>query len=79
LVGFSNSPLVELLNPSLTAVKQPAFEMGQVATELLIKLIESKRAVTEFEKVVLQTEVVVRDSSAKKNTDKTNKAKKVLD
>jgi LacI family transcriptional regulator len=79
LVGFSNSPLVELLNPSLTAVKQPAFEMGQAATELLIKLIESKRAVTEFEKVVLQTEVVVRDSSAKKNTDKTNKAKKVLD
>jgi LacI family transcriptional regulator len=64
LVGFSNSPLVELLNPSLTSVKQPAFEMGQVATELLIKLIESKRPVTEFEKIVLQTEVNIRDSSA---------------
>jgi LacI family transcriptional regulator len=77
LAGFSNSPLVELLNPSLTAVKQPAFEMGQAATELLIKLIESKRAVTEFETVVLQTELIVRDSSAKKNTDKPDKAKKV--
>jgi LacI family transcriptional regulator len=77
LVGFSNSPLVELLNPSLTAVKQPAFEMGQAATELLIKLIESKRAVTEFDTVVLQTELIVRDSSAKKNTDKPDKSKKV--
>jgi LacI family transcriptional regulator len=78
LAGFSNSPLVEMLNPSLTAVKQPAFEMGQTATELLIKLIESKRAVTEFETIVLQTEVIVRDSSAKKIDAKINKAKKEM-
>lgn len=32
LVGFSNSEIVHLLDPSLTAVKQPAFEMGQLAT-----------------------------------------------
>ncbi len=73
LVGFSNSPLVELINPSLTAVKQPAFEMGQAATELLIKIIESKRAVTEFETVVLQTEIIVRDSSPKKMAKKEKK------
>jgi len=78
LVGFSNSPLVELLSPALTAVKQPAFEMGQVATELLIKLIESKRPVTEFEKVVLQTEIFKRESSASKITDKRPKAKKAV-
>ncbi|HMI78200.1 MAG TPA: LacI family DNA-binding transcriptional regulator [Ferruginibacter sp.] len=78
VVGFSNSALVELFNPGLTAVKQPAFEMGQVATELLIKLIESKRPVTEFEKVVLQTELFVRDSSANKVMKKTIKAKKAL-
>ena len=67
LAGFANTPLIDLLNPSLTSVKQPAFEMGQVATELLIKLIESKKAVTEFETIVLQTEVEARDSSAPKN------------
>ncbi|HEX2682790.1 MAG TPA: LacI family DNA-binding transcriptional regulator [Ferruginibacter sp.] len=76
LVGFSNSPLVDLMDPSLTAVKQPAFEMGQTATELLIKLIESKKAVTEFETIVLQTEVNVRDSSAPKTAKKTSKAGK---
>jgi LacI family transcriptional regulator len=78
IVGFSNSPLGELMNPSLTAVKQPAFEMGQVATELLIKMIESKRPVTEFEKVVLQTEIVIRDSSANKMITKKPKAKKAV-
>ena len=78
IVGFSNSALVELINPGLTAVKQPAFEMGQVATELLIKLIESKRPVTEFEKVVLQTEVFIRESSANKIIKKSAKAKKAI-
>ena len=78
LVGFSNSPLVELLSPSLTAVKQPAFEMGQVATELLIKLIESKRPVTEFEKVVLQTEIFKRDSSPNKIKENKSKTKKAV-
>lgn len=69
---------MELLSPALTAVKQPAFEMGQVATELLIKLIESKRPVTEFEKVVLQTDIFKRESSASKITDKKPKTKKAV-
>ncbi|UAY53650.1 LacI family DNA-binding transcriptional regulator [Ferruginibacter albus] len=64
-VGFTNSGLVDLLTPALTSVSQPAFEMGQVATELLIQLIESKRPVTSFETKVLQTELCVRESSVK--------------
>lgn len=78
LVGFSNSPLVELMNPSLTVVKQPAFEMGQTATELLIKLIESKRPITEFEKVILQTEIFIRNSSGGKAIKKTGKRKSTV-
>lgn len=78
VVGFSNSGLVDLFSPGLTAVKQPAFEMGQVATELLIKLIESKRPVTEFEKVVLHTEIHIRDSSANKVVKKNTKTKKAI-
>ena len=66
IVGFSNSTMGELMSPSLTAVKHPAFEMGQIATELLITLIESKRPVTVFEKIVLQTETQVRDSFTRK-------------
>ncbi len=78
IVGFSNSGLVDLFTPALTVIKQPAFEMGQVATELLIKLIESKRPVTEFEKVVLQTEIQIRDSSAGKTMKKNTPRKKAV-
>ena len=58
IAGFTNSNLVDLFSPSLTSVKQPAFEMGRVATELLISMIEAKRPVTEFETKVFDTELV---------------------
>jgi DNA-binding LacI/PurR family transcriptional regulator len=65
LIGFSNTNLAELINPPLSAVRQPAFEMGQVATELLIQIIESKRPITEFETRILDTELFIRNSSQK--------------
>ncbi|HEX2606121.1 MAG TPA: substrate-binding domain-containing protein, partial [Flavisolibacter sp.] len=61
--GFTNSPLSDLFSPAMTVVKQPAFEIGQTATEFLIQIIESKRPVTDFESKVLPTELVIRESS----------------
>jgi LacI family transcriptional regulator len=60
IVGFSNSDVLDLFNPPLTSVRQPAFEMGQLATEMLLQLIEAKYPVEEFEKRVLATELCVR-------------------
>jgi LacI family transcriptional regulator len=57
IAGFSNSDVVDLLQPSLSYLRQPAYEMGQVATELLIQLIESKKPVTEFKTCVLDTKL----------------------
>jgi DNA-binding LacI/PurR family transcriptional regulator len=65
LIGFSNSELTELLSPSLSVIKQPAFEMGEVATTLLLELIESKRPVTDFQTRVLTTEMLIRSSTFK--------------
>jgi LacI family transcriptional regulator len=63
LIGFSNSDLTELLDPPLSVIRQPAFEMGEVATKLLLQLVESKRPVTDFETKVLPTEMLVRGST----------------
>jgi LacI family transcriptional regulator len=57
IAGFSNSDVVDLLNPSLSYVKQKSFEMGQIAVEMLLRLIESKYPITEFETRVLDTEL----------------------
>jgi LacI family transcriptional regulator len=62
LVGFSNSDLSELLNPPLTVIRQPAFEMGQQAMQLLLEIVESKRPVTDFRTVKLNAELICRGS-----------------
>ena len=63
LVGFSNTDLTELLDPPLTIIRQPAFEMGEVATTLLLQLIESKHPVKNFETKILPTELIIREST----------------
>jgi LacI family transcriptional regulator len=66
LVGFSNSENADLLQPALTVIKQPAFEMGKKATEFLLKMIEAKRPDNDFENFILPAELVIRESSEKK-------------
>jgi LacI family transcriptional regulator len=65
LAGFLNTDLSELMDPPLTVVKQPAYEMGKDAVELLLQLVESKRPVTTFEKRVLSPELIIKKSSIK--------------
>ncbi|TLU99111.1 LacI family DNA-binding transcriptional regulator [Dyadobacter luticola] len=63
IVGFTNISVAELLNPPLTAVVQPAMEMGQQAVELLIRLIEHPQKTGDYEIRSLQTSLILRDSS----------------
>lgn len=61
VAGFTNSNVVELFSSKVTTIRQPAFEMGKMATELLIKMIESKYPITEFETHILPTELIKND------------------
>lgn len=65
LIGFTNTNFGDLFTPSLTVVRQRAFEMGKLAIELLFQLIESKRPVTSFENKIVDTELIIRESSVK--------------
>jgi LacI family transcriptional regulator len=60
IAGFSNSDVLDLFNPAITSVFQPAFDMGQLATEKLLALIEAKYPITEFENPMLQTQLFIR-------------------
>lgn len=64
VVGFNNDPISSVIEPALTTVNQPDFEMGKMATTLLIHKIEKKS--TEKEQRVLDIELIVRASSQKK-------------
>ena len=63
LVGFSDTPAAALIDPALTTVFQPAFEMGRKAVSLLLKQFEAGEDFVS-ETVVLDTELLVRGSSA---------------
>lgn len=68
LVGFSNLPIAPLLNPPLSSVAQPAFEMGRSAAELLINLIKNPKENPAPITNVLKTNLVIRSSSLRIDT-----------
>ncbi|MEX1135763.1 MAG: LacI family DNA-binding transcriptional regulator [Balneolales bacterium] len=65
LIGFDDSNWAEAMVPPLTTVKQPGYELGVNAAELLFKRLSNKNASTV--NVVLNTELVIRESCKSKN------------
>lgn len=63
IIGFSNNKITSLVEPAMTTVNQPSFEMGRKAAEILIQLIESGEKIIEPEIVELNADLVVRDSA----------------
>ena len=72
IVGFSNWSYGSLIEPTLTTVDQPGFEMGQEAARLLIRQIEAGEKDQEPtpETRILKTKLIVRDSSVRKSASK---------
>ncbi|WP_457866232.1 LacI family DNA-binding transcriptional regulator [Salegentibacter sp. F14] len=70
VVGFSNYPISRIIEPTLTTINDRAFEMGQAAANLLIRQIEEKSEIISSETVVLETELIIRDSSKSFNSHK---------
>jgi len=65
LIGFSDLGVSGLLDPPLSSVAQPSFEMGRQATELLLELIKNKNTPVTYETRVLKTNLNIRGSSLK--------------
>ena len=54
VISFSNLESASLLNPSLTTVTQPAFDIGKEAANLLFHLLEKKKTLPES-KIITST------------------------
>jgi len=65
LIGFSNTDLADALYTPLSTINQPAFEIGKLAAEKLLSLINSK-VLQPFETTLLGTELQERDSTLKR-------------
>lgn len=60
VVGYNDDKQDNLLNPPLTTVHQPAYEMGKRAAQVLIDIIEGKSQA--IEEIVIKSHLVIRKS-----------------
>lgn len=63
VVVFSTMETAPILNPPLSTISQPAFDIGKTAAELLFKGIEKKRYDLSDETVILPSVLIERTSS----------------
>ena len=63
VISFSNLRTASLLNPSLSTITQPAFEIGKESASLLFRMIEKKTFGNRIDKIVLKSSLIERDSS----------------
>lgn len=63
IVGFSNNKITSLVEPALTTVNQPTYEIGKKAAEILIELIDSGKKIKPPEIYELETKLIIRNSA----------------
>jgi DNA-binding LacI/PurR family transcriptional regulator len=61
LIGFNDEPTDELLEPALSSVRQPAYEMGTEAARLIFKELQSSKFA--YEKIILESQLITRGST----------------
>lgn len=64
LVGFDDVDMASLCTPQLTTVRQPKYELGTMGAEALVEqmLAIEKKAAHQPETVVLDTDLIIRES-----------------
>jgi LacI family transcriptional regulator len=62
IISFSNLKTAPLLNPSLSTITQPAFEMGKEAAGILFKIL-NKKYFEPNETLVLKSTIIKREST----------------
>jgi DNA-binding LacI/PurR family transcriptional regulator len=65
VVGFSNDPVSEIVDPGLTTLSQPPLELGKLAAEILISHIENESGAFEIQTKSLEIDLIKRKSSDK--------------
>ena len=66
IVGFNNDSIGKIINPKLTTINYPGFEMGQVAARTLINHLKGLWDMNLTNTIVIKSELIIRESSLKK-------------
>ncbi|MEH6307864.1 LacI family DNA-binding transcriptional regulator [Olivibacter sp. CPCC 100613] len=61
IIGFTNDPISSLVTPSISTIAEPAFDIGFISCELLLKHLTKKQ--TPFQEIILPASLIVRQST----------------
>lgn len=61
IIGFDNIEISQIIEPALSTIAQPAYEMGAKGADVIIKLIEGKKLKTK--NVILEPELMLRGTT----------------
>jgi LacI family transcriptional regulator len=64
-VGFNNDPLAKVVEPNLTTVNYPGYEMGEAAAQTLINHLNGTSNINSTNTIILRSELVIRESSVR--------------
>ncbi|KQC29784.1 LacI family DNA-binding transcriptional regulator [Flagellimonas eckloniae] len=67
LVGFGNEPFTSLISPAITSVEQHSSEIGKLAAKTFLDRIKEPILKQTLNKIILDAELIVRDSSNRKD------------
>lgn len=70
IIGFNNDAISKIVHPKLSTVNYPGRTIGELAARRLINQIGSKDIVEKIETVIVDAEVVVRESSVRSRSKK---------
>ncbi|MHB0755499.1 LacI family DNA-binding transcriptional regulator [Polaribacter sp. M15] len=66
LVGFGDEPFAKMVTPTMTSVNQHSYKIGKIAAETFLNYANSTKVKQSLNKIILDAELIVRQSSLKK-------------
>lgn len=75
VIGFNNDPMASVVEPALSTVSHPAMKMGEISAQRILDHSSKTLHSDVSEITMLDTEIIVRNSSAKINSPRLLKIK----
>jgi LacI family transcriptional regulator len=68
IAGFNNDPISRIVEPNITTINYPAYQMGEIAATHLINRLKNVADINATNKIILKSELLIRESSLKKKS-----------
>ncbi len=72
IVGFNNDPIAKIIEPQLTTIDYPGYNMGEIAARNLVNHLTGVSGIEHTNTIVIRSDLVVRGSSMRNQIKKEN-------